>query len=1308
MPGQSWSDQLNDAIKTARVMLALVGSGWDVRGEDEGEDWVRSELLGAIKAGVPVLPVLIGDPDVLAQRLTKLPEVFTKQAVKVNEELAGFDLHQIEKGLRDLGAFEGDRREGFGEQRADLVPAAGVERALQALQNGQSVLVSGASGSGRAALLRRMVEKAQAGPGLVAAYGINRSARNRRTHRVVASWLDGLCMAIRERPTESERAKYGQHLVSAVIDRGPDLLGRQVLRPARLLPLGNDQSDRAILEAARRPIDRWAPFPPERLVSQSLGVVQQFANLADRPITLIVDNIDSIDGSSADLVRQLAKSPAKNLRLILATTSAGSDGGIVGLDPTELDHFTVISLSDPEIWGEPGSIIENWLERHDVRLGAGLRERFLDPNPYYALSALWYLVDNGYIVEDTSSSSEDHVTWVPADSGEALIVPSRDRLLDHMVEEFLPIRFRDLIAAGSLMGRTFPFSAAFAAAHPPESTDGEEPSARSIDRWRKAANQMWAQLSAVDPDGAVIECHMSFDKERKVTLAQMDLVAHFAQGLDSATTQPLHERLAQYFTDPIAEDIGRSLDDRYGRAEAGAKHWASANRPREAADAERIAAQLAEQGLAYREARAHYQAAIRLLTQLLAENAHNETVSHVEHEDLLILANCLYRLGQMTRLANERGSTEGSTDATVYFLHALVRLRELSAILHDKRLAAPLSPGHASSSPRDIPEPNITRHHIRLTEALSGYINLELAEWHEVRENSARSRELLFETLRHAEAARGEAGSRWLLAAASARLAQQLANDAAKARHIEPVRAHNLAVEALFHIERVIGLRAVSPDEDRDLDDPRSRAWTVLGQIFENLDNEPRLAEWAFRRMNEHRRDVSDVVDMMTDRQLGMFLLSVCPGTPDDGAGALSVIGEARVLLEGYARWAFESGIDQEQSGAYLSLALLALVERTAGSSPDLALAHEQVEKAIDLASDDRQRQAAHLLQGVLHALGNSSPDGVALDAGPVEVAFRAAGLDTPASATADDVLRAGWRTSLMRMLAVSPQMKELARPVAKRLFGDELEDGSSELADALTRADQYVERLASDRRLVPSSDRAIWKLLEGRVPKETLDHAKNTRAAARRLLETHRIELEATEEFTFDQQLRDVDYAVAVHDWYRSTDPARLLTLARESNASITGSEWASPNLLRGRLAIQLVKRQYGAEIEIGRQRFGCIESMVTNRTIGSKDTGLLEQVFFLASQMAEPDLAVRVVSAGKRSRDWRRVALEPGGLGEAYQLAVAEREALVRQAGLPLVQDLHLLDVAAAPISAVFEELEAVAQTIDLTEPADVTTPS
>lgn len=68
----------------------------------KGEDWVRDELLGAIKAGNPVLPVLVGNADELKVRLGELPEAFHQQAVTVSSDLAGFDLHKVEKALRNL------------------------------------------------------------------------------------------------------------------------------------------------------------------------------------------------------------------------------------------------------------------------------------------------------------------------------------------------------------------------------------------------------------------------------------------------------------------------------------------------------------------------------------------------------------------------------------------------------------------------------------------------------------------------------------------------------------------------------------------------------------------------------------------------------------------------------------------------------------------------------------------------------------------------------------------------------------------------------------------------------------------------------------------------------------------------------------------------------------------------------------------------------------------------------------------------------------------------------------------------------
>jgi len=766
----------------------------------------------------------------------------------------------------------------------------------------------------------------------------------------------------------------------------------------------------------------------------------------------------------------------------------------------------------------------------------------------------------------------------------------------------------------------------------------------------------------------VIVCHTTADGERLIDLAQVDLVTHLAQRLGPATTQRLHARLAQYFAEPIADDIGSSLDDRYSRAKAAARHWANADRPRHAADAERVAAGLAEQTLAYQEARDHYKRAIRLFTQLLARNARKETVSLDDHEDLLILANCLYRLGQMTRLANERRSGPGK-DPTKYFHQALKRLQELSTNLHDRRLAAPQPADPAAVSPRDLPKPNIIRHHIRLCEALSGWINLELAEWHELRGESQRSRELLFDTLRHAEAARGEADSRWLLAAASVRLAQQLVNDAVELRFDHPIRAHNLIIEALFQVERVIGLQAVSPEEERNLEDPRSRAWMVLGQILQTMEVEPRLAEWALRRMNEHRRDVSDLVDMMTDRQLGLFLLSRAHRTADDPTAK----SEARTLLERHARWATESGLDREHSAAFISLALLELVEQADAERPDLAAAWSYVDRAIEHSPDPRLSENAGLLRGVLRAIAERDTSGTAFHDSGVVAEFRAA-LRLPTSAEDGEVLRTGWTTTLVRLLRICPHLKhELGLTAA---FTDRQ---PSELFDALAldrqleqtfdQADAYLDALDSDGPLVPSNDRAIWKLLRWRVAGECFRHAEMARDLALELLRIHFVESDLDDIMPLLE--RDLEYGVAVHEWYRSTDPSRLLTLARESNMSIDGAEWASPKLLSGRLAIQVLDRQYRASAEIGHERFARISSMVTNWATACDDAGPLEQMVFVALQMSEPFSGTPA---------WHRLAREPGQLAAAYAAAVAERSDQVRQAGLPIVQDLHLADAEMA----------------------------
>ena len=807
--GRSWSEQLNGIIEQAKVTLALIGPGWHIRAK--GEDWVRDELLGAIEAGKSVLPVLVGDPDKRKGQLGDLPEAFQQQAISVSEDLAGFDLYNLEKALRNLGAF-GDRFSGgFSHELSETLPDQ-CQAVIDEVLEGKSVVISGASGSGRAAMLQRIADAVKEQGNLVATSGIDLGSRHRRTHSVVASWVDDICMLYKARVHE-DHMNFGLPLVKAILEFGPDLLARRVLRPELLLPLGEDESDQKILEAAQRPTDRWAPFPPERLVSQSVSVIKNFVAKtglikSDVRLTLIVDNVESIDGSSKNLLRRLIKKPIDNVCLVIATSAVKEKAtpetpNLIAARALNMNlekyqnsfaKFKSISMHDAEIWGEPGAVMKGWLGKHNVELDDGISRKLTDSNPYYALSTLWYLVENGHLTQippsrpvpegQKPSSDSDGVTWVPASADEKFVIPTRDRLLDHMVEEFVPASYRPIIEAGSLMGRRFLFSAAFAAAHPPRTIDGHEPRPKAINQWRDEADKHWAQLKEVDPEGSVLVCHLSADNERMISLAQTDLVQHFANQLDSTTKIRWHRRIAQYFRQPLADDSSYSLDDRYRNARAQATHWANANAHRDAGDAERVAAGLAEEALAYPEARRHYGYAIRLFTQIIANKEYKSTLNAVDHQDLLILADCLYRLGQMTRLAYERGHQKNdSAEPVTYFRDALERLQELSEKLHDKESVAPTCEPLYAFSPRDIPEPNPVRHYIRLCEARSGRIKLEMAEC-EADTHPDRSRDLLFDALRHAEAARGEADSRSLLAAASVQLAERLVDDALDARRI--------------------------------------------------------------------------------------------------------------------------------------------------------------------------------------------------------------------------------------------------------------------------------------------------------------------------------------------------------------------------------------------------------------------------------------------------------------------------------------------------------------------------------------------
>jgi pterin-4a-carbinolamine dehydratase len=64
--GDIWPERLHEFLNKATVVIALMGPGWlkcaDEYGRrrlDRRDDWVRNELLAAIKAKTPIIPVLL-------------------------------------------------------------------------------------------------------------------------------------------------------------------------------------------------------------------------------------------------------------------------------------------------------------------------------------------------------------------------------------------------------------------------------------------------------------------------------------------------------------------------------------------------------------------------------------------------------------------------------------------------------------------------------------------------------------------------------------------------------------------------------------------------------------------------------------------------------------------------------------------------------------------------------------------------------------------------------------------------------------------------------------------------------------------------------------------------------------------------------------------------------------------------------------------------------------------------------------------------------------------------------------------------
>ncbi|HEU4841715.1 MAG TPA: hypothetical protein VFT09_09740, partial [Ilumatobacteraceae bacterium] len=462
-----------------------------------------------------------------------------------------------------------------------------------------------------------------------------------------------------------------------------------------------------------------------------------------------------------------------------------------------------------------------------------------------------------------------------------------------------------------------------------------------------------------------------------------------------------------------------------------------------------------------------------------------------------------------------------------------------------------------------------------------------------------------------------------------------------------------------LHAERALRVRGLTTTDEERLAEPRAWAFEVLGRLHQWIAAQPAVAAGFFRRMNDNSAVLDDATDRTTDLSHALFLLSLVPSDRLDelaaalaaeetqtrlvvegeatavgarGAGAPSDVACIARLLYDALRWTEATRAPEHRASAHACLAV-AWFAAARGDPAHPAGAWEHAHRhAVDAVGLVTGRAACRrrilLFCGLVLELGDL-PDaaieaytsGLALERGPTALAV-------------------GHRAAVGRLLLELP---------ALALDGVGRWVVEAEHAEAaLERAARYRER-AGDRPAEDASfDEQVWQLAESRLPAPLHRHSTAVRAACEEMAVA--CWGDPTERMVI---VRDLALAAGLHDWFSDVDPARLLVLAREWDLPISGVEWANPVLLHGRLAVEVARALYDAEIRLGTERFRRIERIVLHHTVGACDATLAEKVFALAdwrSRQPEPqstplpstphaiDIAYRQMFADKADQVRRR----------------------------------------------------------------------
>ncbi|MGD9752832.1 MAG: toll/interleukin-1 receptor domain-containing protein, partial [Acidimicrobiia bacterium] len=564
LAGEQWAGAIEQAVQRSRAMIALVGPAWGLINDPGAVDWVRQELELALRVGVPILPVVVGEAS--RAKLADLAPAFTAQAQALRPEVPANQAELIllalaRLGVRSVQPYSVDVRH---------VELDGTVRqqVLGALQSG-NVIVCGNAGSGRSQLLAGLAAALATEPTYEHALvigGRGRPIEAAARYAIVTNWFNELAALLRKVAS----AEVRQRVVSTCCANGGLLIRRGVLPARLLLDLTGGAADRQVVELLRRRSELGIMTQRSALIDEAVALLLAVpAVLGKKDLILLVDDYHELDSGSGIIVDRLAQH--ERVRVV-ATTSEPPPGRLVG---------TRIVLTPPVA-----------ADTSSVELGPA-REYLdgLNRDRYLRALTLDHL-----IAEHSELETGDEAVRLslPANPASSL---SADRLIRHRLDQRITDRARAALSVGALMHNPFPFDTAYRVANAGSSV--------------VEATAAFAALADADREGMLVRPLASEAGLCRVRFAD-DRVRSLLQAETPAGEHPaLHQRIA----DLLEEDASRFADDLLiSTWELVAYHRSQAEDHRRAAEAYRIAGRLAEQSVAGSAARRNYRRAVNALS----------------------------------------------------------------------------------------------------------------------------------------------------------------------------------------------------------------------------------------------------------------------------------------------------------------------------------------------------------------------------------------------------------------------------------------------------------------------------------------------------------------------------------------------------------------------------------------------------------------------------------------------------------------------------------------------------------------------